>query len=431
MTTSDPAGGLAALHPRLRRRFPQLEQDGFGNRRLHLNCGAGTLMVDTALEAMGRSARLLNSLPGEVTPAERATRDLHVRVRSLAGEFLNASAAEEVSFHVSATGALFNLALGLRSVLRPGSRLIVTDLDHMANISPWEDIGKAYLDLDVQRAGISDEGRLDAEQLLSLVDSRTGMLAVTLASNGLGTVVPLGEIIGRVRAKAPSCLVCVDAVHQALHGPLDVRALDCDFLVFSGYKVFGPMLGVLWGRRELLARLKPYRVETNKDILPTKLEQGTLNIAALAALEAALEYLLWLGRELAPGEGEKSARRALFVKAMTAVETHDRMLSREVLTGFRGLDPERFRCFGLADPERCAERVPTFAFELKGIPAAEVKQRLWDEQAIQIGDGNHYSAAVVRHFKKPSLCRASFAHYHTAQEARRFVESVKALLASS
>ncbi len=428
MTTTDPAGGLAVLHPRLRGRFPQLEQDGFGNRRLHLNCGAGTLPVDTVLEAMGRSVRFLNSLPGDVAPAELATKEFHLKVRALVAEFLNAGSAEEVSFHMSSTSALFNLAFGMRSLLPAGSRLIVTDLDHMANITPWEDLGQDLLGLEVQRARINDDGRLDVEHLLSLADRRTALLAATLASNGLGTVVPLGDVIKEVRKKAPSCLVCVDGVHYALHGLLDVRDLDCDFLVFSGYKVFGPMLGLLWGRRALLEKLKPYRVETNKDVLPTKLEQGTLNNASLAALAAALEYLQWVGRQLPPGEGEDASPRGLFVKAMTAVEAHDRSLSREVLSGFRGLDPERFRCYGPADPDLCRDRVPTFAFELEGIPAAEVKRRLWQEHAIQVGDGNHYSAAVVRHFKKSSLCRASFAHYHTCREARGFVEAVKALL---
>jgi cysteine desulfurase family protein (TIGR01976 family) len=419
-----PAGVLAAI----RSRFPLLEQDGFGNRRLHLNCGAGTLPVDTALEAVQESLRAHNALPGDVAPAERATRDFHLRVRTLAADFLNAGSPEEISFHFSTTAALFNVAFALRGRLSPGQNMIVTDLDHMANISPWEDFWGGVMGAEVRRCGLTDEGHLDEDRLLSLVDGRTGLLAVTLASNALGNIVPLERIARLVKSRAPACLICLDAVHHALHGHLDVRRLGCDFLAFSGYKLFGPMLGVLWGRGEVLARLRPYRVETNKDVPPHAFEQGTLNNSALAALEAALEYLLWLGRET--GNGDAGDRRTLFAAAMGFAAGHDCELSREVLDGLAELGPDRCRVHGLADPARSAERDPTFAFEVRGLTAAEVKLRLWSNHAIQIADGNHYSAAVVRHLRLASVCRASFAHYNTLEDARRFVDAVGALTAS-
>ena len=185
------------------------------------------------------------------------------------------------------------------------------------------------------------------------------------------------------------------------------------------------MLGVLWGRREHLERLLPYRVETNKPVLPGKLEMGMLNNASLAALEAALEYLLWLAGLCAGPEPLPSDRSAKFRFVMEAIAGYEAGLSRRVLEGFLRFPPGHLRCFGIADPERSAERVPTFAFDAAGLTATETKKRLWEEAAIQIADGNHYSAAVYRHLGRPEgICRASFAHYDNAETVDRFLEAV-------
>jgi selenocysteine lyase/cysteine desulfurase len=219
--------------------------------------------------------------------------------------------------------------------------------------------------------------------------------------------------------------VAVDAVHHAPHGPIDVQESGVDFLVFSGYKTFGPMLGVLWGRAELLERLRPYRVETNKDVLPGKFEMGMLNNASIASLEAALEYLLWLAGLVGGTSAAASGRSARFRLALESVAGYERGLTRRVLEGFGRLDPSRFRLFGVAGPDRSAERVPTFAFDVAGLTATEAKRRLWEESAIQIADGNHYSAAVVRHLGRPEgICRASFAHYDNARTVDRLLEAL-------
>ncbi|MFH2042290.1 MAG: aminotransferase class V-fold PLP-dependent enzyme, partial [Acidobacteriota bacterium] len=164
---------------------------------------------------------------------------------------------------------------------------------------------------------------------------------------------------------------------HAQHGPIDVRANGCDFLAFSGYKIFGPMLGVLWGKATVLDTLKPYRVETARNAIPVKFEQGMLPNASLAAMGAALEYLLELGLELADEEGWRDLSR-----------------------------PERF------------------AFDVFGLEASDIKRKLWEESGVQIADGNHYSAAVCRHLERPGLCRASFAHYDNGQTARAFLEGL-------
>jgi selenocysteine lyase/cysteine desulfurase len=426
---SDAAAALFRdLHPEVRKRFPQLDRDPAGHPRTYLNSGAGSLTVDTAIAALSAAARELNPMPGAVAPGEVATARFQDRVRELAADFLNASGPAEVSFHFSATAALFALAFGLRDLAVGGANAIVTDLDHMANISPWETVWGGLCGREIRRARVTEDGRLDLDHLLSLVDAGTALVATTLASNALGTVVPLRELTAAVKRKNPAALVCVDAVHHALHGPIDVRQFGCDALVFSGYKVFGPMLGVLWVRADLAERAAPYRVETNKPVPPWKFEMGMLNNAALAALEAALEYILWLESRLPSPTEASRARPARFRSAMEVIASYEATLSRRVLEGFRGLDPARFRVYGPPDPQRTAERDPTFAFEIAGLTAAQAKERLWRRHALQVADGNHYSAAVVRHLRKEALNRASFAHYDNEETVRRFLGGLDDLI---
>ena len=421
---------LETLNPKVRARFPMIDRDSSGRPRVYLNTGAGSLTVDTAAEAARDAQGRLNPMPGAVASGEAETAALHARVRDLVADFVHGGSGREVSFHQSATAALFNLAFGLRGLLSPSANLVVTDLDHMANVSPWETVWGEGRGAEVRRARVTSEGTLDIGHLLSLIDTRTGLLALTSASNGTGSLVHLPEVVTAARRVAPRCLVVVDAVHHAPHGVIDVLASDVDFLVFSGYKVFGPMLGVLWGRAGLLEKLRPYRVETNKDVLPGKLEMGMLNNASLAALEAALGYLLWLSDQLTVPAAVPADRVSRFRSVMTAIADYEKGLSRVVLEGFHELDPARFRPFGIADPALAAERVPTFAFEVAGLTATETKRRLWAEAGIQIADGNHYSAAVVRHLGRPEgICRASFAHYDNPATAARFLEAVRRIAA--
>ncbi|MFC2157619.1 aminotransferase class V-fold PLP-dependent enzyme [Acidobacteriota bacterium] len=417
------------IHPQIRARFPQLEKDLYGSPRIYLNNGAGTVTVDSAADAMAQTFRTFHPMPGSSFPAEEATMDLHWTVRQIAADFLNADYREEISFHLSATNALFNLATSLGSILTEEHNLVVTDLDHMANVTPWEEICGKQRGSEVRRIPINDEGYLDMDRVRACVDRRTGLFAVTLASNGFGTIAPLKELISYIKEKSPDCLVCVDAVHHALHGSLDVQDMGCDFLVFSGYKIYGPMLGVLYGKKSVLERLKPYRVETNKNEIPFKFEQGMLNNAVLAALASALEYHLWLGELIFdPIDRTEQGRIGQFQSVMNAVALYDQQISRVILQGFQQFPREKFRCFGVSDPSRVMERDPTFAFEIPALKPEEIKRRLWEMEGIQIGDGNHYSAAVYRHLDRSSLCRASFAHYDSEETAQTFLEALRRLI---
>jgi len=428
MNDQTAAQALEALNPRVRARFPMIDRDSLGHPRVYLNTGAGSLTVDAAAEAARSAQGHLNPMPGAVVPGEAATAALHKTTRDLVAGLLNARSGREISFHLSATAALFDLVFGLRDAIRSPKNLVVTDLDHMANVSPWETVFGQGLGLEIRRARLTGEGTLDVPHLLSLVEPRTALVAVTSASNGNGSLVPMRNLVAAVRDRAPACLIAVDAVHHAPHGSLDVRASGIDFLVFSGYKVFGPMLGVLWGREEALEKLKPYRVETNKDVLPGKLEMGMVNNASVAALGAGLEYLLWLSDLLPQPASPIPDRAARFRFVLGAIAAYERTISRRVLEGCRDRGLPGFRLFGLADPERAGERVPTFAFDIAGLSATEIKRRLWERAAIQIADGNHYSAAVYRHLGRPEgIARASFAHYDNARTVDMFLDALAGL----
>lgn len=413
------------IQSQIKTQFPQLNQDIFGNPRIYLNNGGGTLCVDSAAQAMKEGLQKYNPQPGDVDPAETATLKLHQRVRKLIADFINAPQPEEISFHLSTTHALFNLAFSFRSFWSSKNNLVVTDLDHMANVSPWETLADE-IGCEVRRARVHPEGCLDGNHLLSLVDENTALVALTLSSNYSGSIVPVKDLITQIHSQSSS-LVCVDAVHHAAHGVIDVQDTDCDFLAFSGYKVFGPMMGVLWGKKELLEKMTPYRVETNRDQSPWKFEQGTLHHAVIASMEKALEYLLELKEMLNP-EGETS-RRDSFVQVMKDIQNYEEELSKYLLQELQELEGKGFYCHGITNPRRVKERDPTFSFEIEGISPEKIKRRLWNDHSIQIGSGNHYSAAVYRHLGKKSICRASFAHYDNQETADLFLKALEELLA--
>ena len=447
------AGIMERLHPRLRREFPALERNIAGGRRLYLNNAGGTIVCERSARMMARTALFANPQDGAITLGERATAELHEAARSAVADFLNAPATAEIAFHQSASHALFNLAVALRHHLVRGDNIVVTALDHAANVSPWESLFGADRGLEVRCCRMRRDGTLDLDHLAGLVDGRTRVVAVTRASNALGSVVPI-EVVARIAHRGglprpPSrpgrpwrgALVVVDAVHYAPHGPIDVRTLGCDLLVFAGYKVFGPMTGVLWGRRVWLEALRPYRVEPNADRAPFKFEQGTPNHAVMMGLAAAIGYLAWLGgqvEEAAAGvpalaplgrslrrSGYGAARRRL-KWAMHAIVAWEGRLSGEVIAGWRrDLAPLGVRLHGVTDPRRLADRVPTFLFEIPGWTQEEVKRALWRRSRIEVPSGNYYAPAVYRHLRSRRTIRASFAHYDTPVTARCLVRALR------
>lgn len=420
---------LETFHSEIRARFPSLEKDSGGEGRLYLNTAAGSLTVEDSIRALCQGQRELNPMPGSISDGELKTTLVHQEVRHLVRGFLNAWSDEEISFHFSATAALFNLAFSMLENLNPAVNIIVTDLDHMANISPWEWVGGKLADCHVKRARVTDKGTLDTDHLLSLVNQSTSVVAMTAAANSTGSLMPLEKIARAIREKKPDCFIVVDAVHLAPHCSIDVQEFECDFLVFSGYKVFGPMISVLWGKRSTLEKLNPYRVETNKNQLPYKFEMGMLNNASIAGLGGALKYLLWISDKIAGPEAQNLSLNKRFKLALAAIKQYEQKLSCRILERIATYDPDRIKFFGPTIPEESSIRTPTFIFDIKDRDAASIKKKLWNSRRMQIADGNHYSAFVVRHLKKPEgLARASFGHYDRPQDADLFADSLEELI---
>jgi selenocysteine lyase/cysteine desulfurase len=421
---TDHAQAFARLVPSIRSQFPQLQTLLDGTSRIYLDNAAGTLTPRPVADAMSEAAVWANPQPGRGWPAGPETTAAHRRTRALLAAFLNARPADRIFLSESSTSSLYKLREGLEPQWGSGDNAVVTDCDHFANISAWEWRAR----WEVRRAAMLPDGRLDLSSLAQKVDAGTRVVGLTMASNGLGTVIRLDEAIPLVRRLAPEAVVVVDAVHAAPHMAIDVQALGADALAFSTYKLFGPNCGVLWLREGLLERMQPYRVEPHTDV-ESLMEWGTLSNAWVAGIAACLEYLQRLGERLEPAfVGLLAAYprdRRLFKLALSAIRTYEQDLSRALLPRLAALPGVEL--FGVTDPERGEERVPTFAFAVTGRDDAEIERRLWETAHLQVAAGTHYSAAVLCGLGRKSVLRASFAHYNTPEEAQAFAGALSSL----
>lgn len=360
----------------------------------------------------------------------RASDALVDEARSAAADFYNASRPEEIVFGANMTTLTFHLSRSLAKTLQPGDEIIVTHLDHDANISPWlhaaEDHGCVvrWLDFDVE------DGTLRLDQLDKLLSPRTKMVACGYASNALGTINPLAQIISR--ARQAGALTYIDAVHFAPHGPIDVQALGCDFLVASAYKFYGPHVGVLYGRYDLLDRLPAYRVRPAPPQPPGKFETGTGNFEGLAGVLGALDYLAWVGETFGAEHAERyrsdfRGRRLLLKQAMSTIRAHEIEMGGELLSELQAVPG--LKIYGLADAQRLDQRVPTFSFTLADREPHAVAEAL-GHQGIYTWDGNYYALAVTERLgleASGGMVRVGLAHYNTHAEIERLGQALRAI----
>jgi cysteine desulfurase family protein (TIGR01976 family) len=308
------------------------------------------------------------------------------------------------------TTLTFAMSRAIGRQLGPGNEIVLTHLDHDANVSPWralEERGTTIRFVDINEADCT----LDLNDLERKVNSHTRLVCVGYASNAVGTINPLTQII-RIAHDA-GAMVYVDAVHYGPHGSIDVRDLDCDFLACSTYKFFGPHMGVLYGKREHLKRLQPYKVRANTEAIPSRWEWGTLNHECIAGISACIEYLANLGRHV---DATASTRRDGLQSAYKAIQTHERELSERMLRGLaqiRGL-----KIYGVADPSRVAERCPTFAVRVEGHTPLELAAKLGD-RGFFTWDGNYYALNLTERLdveRSGGFLRIGFVHYNTLDE---------------
>ena len=401
----------------LRAEFPALQQTAAGRPIIFFDGPGGTQVHGSVIEAMSRYLTEANSNAHGAFLYSRRTDETTAAARCALADFLNAPRPDEIMFGPNMTTLTFNLSRAIGRTLAPGDEIIVTRLDHDANVAPW---------LALQEHGIvvrhadfdPTDCTLDMAGLEAAINARTKLVAVGYASNAVGTINDVRRIAEL--AHGAGAWVYVDSVHYAPHGPIDVQALDCDFLVCSTYKFFGPHLGVLYGRYELLEALPAYKVRPAGDTPPDKFETGTANFEALAGATAAVDYLASVGHRFGGEFAGKfpgfEGRRRDLKAGLTAVRVYERELCRRLVAGLQGISG--LRIYGITDPARFDQRVPTVSFTLEGLTPNEVARRL-DAANIFVWDGNFYALAVTERLgleDRGGLVRLGLAHYSTAEE---------------
>jgi len=408
----------------VRSQFPSLK-----GRAVFFDNPGGTQIARSSAERMQKYLLENNANHGGAFATSRASDAVLQEAHEAMADFLNAARPEEIVFGNNMTTLTLHISRSLALGLHPGDEIVVTRLDHDANISPWllvaEDRGcqVTWIDFDVE------DCTLKLDEFKKAFARKPKLVAFGCASNAVGTINPVKEITRL--AHAAGALVYVDAVQYAPHGPIDVQDLGVDFLVCSAYKFFGPHAGVLYGRYDLLDRMKAYKVRPAPNSLPGRFETGTQNHEGIAGVLGALEYLEWVGRSF----GEKtedslrqkgfSRRRLELKKAMSAIQAHELEISRALLSVLESVPG--LRLYGIADPGRLGERVPTFAFTLEGRTPRQVAERLAQED-IYVWDGNYYALAVTERLgveASGGMVRVGATHYNTLEEVERLKKALR------
>lgn len=417
----------------VRYRFPSLRRPGPGETPVAwLDNAAGTQVTDTCLRAI--SDYLLSSNANHDAPnAPSIETDEMVRdVRLATADLLGATDADEVSFGPNMTTITFALSRAIGAAMMPGDEIVLTRLDHDANVAPWLAVAAAH-DLAVRWVGLrEDDASLDLDELERAIGPRTRLVAVGLASNGTGTLNPVPHIADL--AHEAGAQLFVDAVAAAAHVPIDVGALGADYLVCSTYKFYGPHLGVLWGRRELLEALPPFHVRPAGDAIPGRLETGTKPFELLAGLGGTIRYLEKVGIAQGgapgqPGQADRS-RRPRLLAAMSAIRRYETPLGAHLLERVRAVPGVRL--YGISDPARAAERCPTVAFTLDGHEPAAIT-RFLGERGIYVRNGDHYAYELHRALglsRTGGSVRVSLGHYNTTEEVDRLGDALDELAAT-
>ncbi len=397
----------------IRERFPALAGD-----RVFFDGPAGSQVPRSVADAVTRYLLETNANTHGVFATAAASDQVLAEARAAVAALLGATDDSEIVFGQNMTSLTFALSRALSRGWKQGDRVVVTRLDHDANVWPWvlaaQDAGAEvdYVEFDPADCTLS------ADAVAAVVTDRTRLVAVGAASNAVGTVNPVAEICAR--AHAVGAEVFVDAVHYAAHLPMDVVGWDCDYLACSAYKFFGPHVGVLWGKRALLEGLPRYQVRPAGDGLPDALQTGTQSHEGIAGAGAAVEYIASLGG------GDGGTLRERVVSGYAAIAEHERVLSRALVTRLAAVPG--VKVWGIADPARVAERVPTVSITHASRTAEEVATHLATRD-IFVWSGNFYALEVTTALglEPDGMVRIGALHYNTVDEVERLAAALEEL----
>ena len=400
--------------------FPALNRTQGGEPVVYLDGPGGTQTPRTVFEAMAAVLEAgVSNHGGDFATSHEGEATVSA-ARHAVADLINATNPREIAFGQNMTSLTFAVSRALARTWQPGDEIVVTRLDHDANVTPWvvaaEERGVRVRWLDF----LPDEGcRLDYESLEDVLNRRTRLVAVTHASNAVGTIVDLNRVVAA--AHSVGALVYVDAVHYSPHGLVDVQELGCDFLVASAYKFFGPHVGFVYGRHDLFAEIEAYKVRPAPSDPPGKWETGTQSFESLAGVTAAIDYLASLG-----GVDKSVPRRLALQGAMGVITEHEHRLTDVFLEAVARRD-----FLALAGPATAEGRTPTFALAVDGLSAQEVQHRLGNE-GIFVWAGHYYAVEVMKRLgvlETGGLVRIGFVHYNTRTELDRLVTSLDGLVA--
>lgn len=407
----------------IRAEFPALERKVEGRLPVFLDGPGGSQVPRRVIEAMAAAMIEANANTHGAFPTSQRVDALIAVARQAAADLIGA-ASKEIIFGPNMTTLTFQISRAIGRMIRPGDEIVVTRLDHDANVAPWvalEERGAVIRWVDFH----PEDGTLNLEELARALSERTRIVAVGYASNALGTVNPIRRIVEM--AHAVDAWVYVDAVHAAPHLFIDVQELGCDFLVCSAYKFFGPHVGILYGRMDRLMALQPYRVRPAPDRPPEAFETGTQNHEGLAGFIAAVDYLADVGRRF--GNPPDPSRRAAIRAAMDRIREHEQALCARLLEGLMEIPGATI--YGIRTMARWAERVPTVSFRVRGWHPRAIAEALGRE-GIYVWDGNFYALGVTERLGlegQGGLVRVGALHYNTVEEIDRFLETLGRLLA--
>jgi len=394
----------------VRARFPALAEAG---DFIFLDNAAGAQIPDSVLAAVtGHLVRRNVQRGGRYRLSVEVDRAVQAARESVA-ILVNAADASEICFGMNATSFIRLVSLGIGQLLSERDEIVVTDMDHDANVATWLALAPAGASIRWWR--MREDGRLHVEDLQPLLSGRTRLVACAAAAHALGSIVDVASV-ARL-AHAAGAEVFLDCVHFAPHGLIDVQAWDCDYLVCSGYKNFAPHMGFLWGRYEALKRLPTFREDFIPDEPPHKIEAGTFVYENVAGMDAAVSYLESLAGDPAAAAGR--SRRESIVAAMAAIRSHESRLSREMLGALHACGAT---VYGIGDEAGIGGRVPTFLFNLGGLHPAKVVSEMAG-RGIAIRDGHMYAPRLMSRLclaMDRGAVRASLVHYNTVGEVRRF-----------
>ena len=409
------AQGIRHLFPSLALSTPA------GRQPIFFDNPAGTQVPQPVIDAVGAYYRSMNANSGGSFLTSRRNDAMAAQLREYLADFLNAGSADEIVLGANMTSLNFALSRSIANTLSAGDEIVITRMDHDANIMPWLTIARER-QLRVKWVDFAPgDCTLDMASLEAALGERTKLVAAVHASNAVGTVNPVAQIADMAHAAEAICVV--DAVQSAPHLPLDVQAIGCDFLLCSAYKFYGPHVGIMWGRPDLLESLPVYKVRPAKDQAPHRWENGTPSYETWNALLACLKYWEWIGREF--GDAELPAyqgRRLLLKRALSAVRDYERELASQLIAGLRSIPGVSVA--GISEPHRFHLRVPTVSLVKRGIAPDDLARRLTD-QDVFVWSGDYYARETMIRLNRPQgMVRVGLAQYNTPGEVDRLLELI-------